>query len=310
MKNIKETKLLKEGENTEVLGLITKVSIRPTKRGKNYADLLLEDKSGTISIKKWEVTSLDEEVLKNGNVILVSGTINEYNGQKQVIANSVGKRDLDPAEFKTSVLPSLGKTQEDCLAFLHEIEDESVKNLCLSILDDERWLKWPAAQAVHHAEEGGLLVHTTEVMRKAVALANAERYGELNKDLVIAGAFLHDYGKLLELEPDENGAGKYTKYSLLGHVYMSAARVAQAVYSGEIDEDTGLLLQHIVLSHHGKLEYGSPVLPMIREAQIVAMADDADAKMNAMANELTKVDPGQLSERPVFATGAKVYCKE
>ena len=191
-----------------------------------------------------------------------------------------------------------------------DVGDPFVKTLVLSILADNAELlkKMPAATRFHHAYNGGLLEHIWSMTRIAVFLSKhyVQYYKNLNprlnQSLVIAGAVLHDIGKLQELKYDPFEARYTAVGSLVGHIVLGRGMVRQAASKIEgFPEETLLLLEHMILSHHGKKEFGSPVIPSTIEALLLSYIDDLDAKMNQAARALLLTPPGPLFTDKIFA---------
>ena len=183
-----------------------------------------------------------------------------------------------------------------------------MKNIVLNVLQTEngkKFLSHPAAEKNHHADFGGLLWHTTRMMELASVICPIVN---ANLDIVLTGIFFHDFGKLWELESTPTGAGKYTKEQLLGHIYMGAQLINEYHESGMIDYEKTLMIQHVILSHHGKLEWGSPVVPKTLEALIVHQIDMLDAKTNSFENAYIKMNSGELSDEKYYNLGnSQVY---
>lgn len=307
--NIKEINL--ETESIEIIALIKDINFLPTKKGTEYATLELEDRSGSINAKKWTVYTQDKEEMKKGRVLKVQGTNNPYRGKSNIIIENYTVLDLNPDDFRTTALEKLDDVKKELVSLIESIQDEKLKNACLYEMAkdefQEKFFIWPAAKSCHHDEKGGLLYHTTRMMRACNDLAETYK-GIVNRDLLITGAFFHDLGKMNEMQPDVLGAGEYVKDSLLGHIYLGAQKVHDLEALGMVDKETSFLLQHMILSHHGKLEWGSPVVPATPEAIILHMVDNMDAKLFACQTELLPLESGELSTKSNFCLeGAKVY---
>lgn len=305
MMSIKEIKNLEKGENVDVVGRISKVAFKISARGTEYCDFTLSDKEGEINAKLWTITN--KEVLTLGNVLKVSAQVDVYRGSKQLVVNKVVKLDLEPDQFVVSAIPNVSEVKSDLLRLIESIEDEQMRNICLEAHkeNEEKFDTNPAASGCHHAEKFGLLYHTERMMKAADLLCGLY---PVNRSVVLTSIFFHDYGKIWEMEPNEVWAGTYVKDSLLGHIYMSATKVKEYVDAGKLDKESGFQIQHAILAHHGKLEYGSPVVPATKEAILISKIDDLDAKMFAAETELLKVEPGEMAEKSNFCLdGARVY---
>ncbi len=269
--------------------------------GKRYLSISLQDASGTIEGKKWDVAPDDEALFTKGELVSVEGEVLSYREQLQLKiynAEPVSKEGVDWTRFVANAPVGKEVMVKKLKVYLDSIEDEDVKNLVCESLKGykERFLTWPAATKNHHNYVGGLLYHSLTMADAAASLAKV--YPSLNRDVLLGGVLLHDLGKTLELSgPD---ATVYTlEGKLLGHLSIGASIVREAGErlgynrypnlddsASEEEKEKALhqyelyvVFQHILLSHHGKPEFGSAVTPLTREALAVSMIDDFDAKM-------------------------------
>ncbi len=192
---------------------------------------------------------------------------------------------------------------------LNSIEDSEYRQLCQTMLERHMaaFETIPAAKSVHHAFRSGLLMHTLNMLRAADSLARL--YCEvIDRSLLIAGTFLHDFGKEPEMERSE--LGLVTNYSvpglLLGHLYMGAREVAKLAAEQGMSEEKAMLLQHLILSHHGQPEYGAAVEPQCAESELLSIIDLMDSCMEIYAEAITELKPGAFSGK-LFALGKAVY---
>ncbi len=269
--------------------------------GKRYLSISLQDASGTIEGKKWDVGPDDEALFTKGELVSIEGEVLSYREQLQLKiynAEPVSKEGVDWTRFVANAPVGKEVMVKKLKVYLDSIEDEDVKSLVCESLKGykERFLTWPAATKNHHNYVGGLLYHSLTMADAAVSLAKV--YPSLNRDVLLGGVLLHDLGKTLELSgPD---ATVYTlEGKLLGHLSIGASIVREAGErlgynrypnlddsASEEEKEKALhqyelyvVFQHILLSHHGKPEFGSAVTPLTREALAVSMIDDFDAKM-------------------------------
>lgn len=298
-------------ENFEIVALITKFMIKPTKSGKDYIDMELTTKEGVMSAKKWTLEP-DDKLIKVGNVIEATASVNVFQGRVSLVIQSMKSVSIDPSEFTLTVIEPVDALKEEFNGYVNEIENPQLQNVVKDLIQkNPQFFDHPAAKSNHHAEENGLLYHTTRMMRAAKALCECYNKVEqvVNKDLVLTAIIFHDIGKILEMEKTATGAGEYTKYSLIGHIVLGAMMIDE--YNkmlGMLDDELAFQLEHIVLSHHGKLEYGSPVLPATPEAILVSMVDNLDAKLFTVQNEELRLQEGEMSKDSNFALeGARVY---
>ncbi len=278
--------------------------------GSKYLDLTLSDRSGEINAKMWDGVTPPPP---SGSVIKVRALVQEYNGRLQLrIERLRAAAETDPVRYEdlTRVAPEPPRAM---LAEIRETVDgmawEALKKLMHALLDltEERLLYYPAAQRLHHAERGGLLHHTVSMLRTAKAVLPV--YPFLNADLLCAGVIAHDLSKTTELMSDEMGiVPDYTVSGmLLGHLVEGTHLVnAAAAKAGVEGEECVLLLNHMLISHHGVPEFGSPKAPMFPEAEALHMIDDLDAKMNQMEEVMLRTPPGVFSEK-IWAFDRRLY---
>lgn len=312
MKKFNEITAQTEG-SFEFMALVTAVSVRPTKTGKDYLDLELTTREGVLKAKKWSATEADKSI-KVGDVIKGNAKINVYQGSLSLVLSDMAPVSVDPSEFKLTVIEPVDDLVDEFYSYVEAIENESLKNIVLDLLSKDEikdnFFKHPAAKSCHHAEENGLLYHTTRMLRAANALVDV--YNKIttvvNKDLIFTGIIFHDMGKIKEMAMTAAGNGEYTKYALIGHIVMGAIEVSRYADKGMISDETAFQLEHIILAHHGKLEYGSPVVPATPEAVLVSMVDNLDAKLFACQNDMLRIQPGEIARDGNFTLeGAHVY---
>ena len=301
-----------EGE-FEFVALITAKENRPTKSGKDFLDMELTTREGILKAKKWTITESDK-ALKIGNVIEGTAKVNMFQGQMSLIISDMRKVDIEPSEFKLTVIEPLDDLVEEFYSYIKKIKNSQLKEIINDLLESDevknKFFDHPAAKACHHAEENGLLYHTTRMLRAADGLCDCyNRVAKVvDKDLVLTAIVFHDVGKVKEMEKTPAGNGEYTKYSLIGHIVMGAMKVNEYMIKGMLDEELAFQLEHIILAHHGKLEYGSPVLPATPEAVLVNKIDDLDAKMFAVQNDILRLRPGELAKDSDYGLdGAHAY---
>lgn len=286
--------------------------------GANYWTLILQDNSGTIEAKKWDCLPSDDAILLKGNVIQLEGEVLKYRNALQVKVRTVEAIDQDSIDWSRfiSCAPMAAEVLKAKLDLcLDSIADSDIAVLARAFVNEflEDLLTYPAAVRNHHDYLGGLLFHSLTMADLAVNLCRV--YPEANRDLVLAGTLVHDIGKTVELSGIK-GTTFTLEGKLLGHISIGHAelrRKAKELGYFAIDElpeeerasrpdlarkkEIAVLLEHIVLSHHTKPEFGSPVMPATREAYIVAAIDDIDAKMNILDKAYRGVEPGGLTAK-------------
>ncbi len=278
---------IKEKEKISDLFLVTKKDLALSKAGKQYLNMRVMDRSGEIEARVWDnVEEISENFIK-GDVVMVSGYAVSYQGRIQLNINSI--KSVDPSSFSLSdFLPSTEYDPEEMMseldAVIAGIGNKDIKVLLESVFLDEevrgRFKRAPAAKGMHHPYLGGLLEHVVSLCRIADPVCS--NYNGVNRDLVIAGLILHDIGKINELSYDS--AFEYTDEGrLIGHITMGVDLIDAKIRKLPcFPQRLAVLIKHIILSHHGVLEFGSPKRPKTVEALIVSFLDDLDAKVNAM----------------------------
>ena len=264
------------GDNATLDLLVLSSSIRLTTSKKPYLDMILSDGIDKISAKKWDWNiSSKPEV---GTVVTINADVTEWAGNKQLIVSSVSRSTKRPEEFAPKGDFNIDDYKAKLNMLLLDMENTSLRNLVTKIFDDylEQWETTPGATGVHHAYLAGTFQHSIDTA--IIAKAIATNIDGCNVDLCVAGALLHDVGKLLVYELD----GSVINYTEYGHLleHIIGGIVILDKYRTEENSEIITLLQHIIAAHHGKLEFGSPVTPKFLEAWIVSYADDIDAKVN------------------------------
>lgn len=268
--------------------------------GKPYLTVILKDKTGSIEAKIWEVKEEDYELLQSGILAYVEGVANEYRGKMQLKLNNYrlknSDEDIDINDF-VQVAPVPEKVMiAELNGFLKEITNKKLKAITVTLLNKyrEKFVSYPAAKSMHHDFYAGLIYHTTTMLKIAKSLI--EIYPSLNKDLLYSGIILHDLGKTIELS-GPIGTTYTVEGELLGHISIISDEISRCADKLGIEGEEVILLRHLVLSHHGKYEFGSPKLPMLKEAEILNFIDNIDARMQMFEKNLAGVEPGTFSER-------------
>lgn len=195
---------------------------------------------------------------------------------------------------------------------VEKVQDEQMKEMAkfLFVQLKEKFMSYPAAKSVHHAEIGGLLQHSYEVVEYIKAVHSVTPW--FDQDITVVAGLFHDIGKLREFSLA--GTGLVSDYSaegqLLGHIYMGADGIADMCKRFGVSAEKTLLLQHLILSHHGELEYGSPVKPATMEAYVLHAADELSARIHSYRDAVKDVEPGHFSEKQFALGGTKVYRPE
>lgn len=305
---------IKDKEDFVGFLLVRESTIGKTQKGKNYLDLMLADRSGSIEAKVWDWA--DGEIPPaTGSIIKVSGSGNVFNNKIQLRVErwrvSLPSDDVDLGAF----VPSAPGDHQAMLEFVKDtvarIADDSIKNIVTELLNEAcegaALLTAPAAMMLHHAQRGGLLYHMTTMLKMAQGVCDV--YTFLDKDLLLAGVIIHDLGKLKELKIEETGlaSGYSLDGKLIGHLVRGAIDIDRIAGKVGASPEKAMLLQHLVLSHHGKMEFGSPVLPKIPEAEVLSFLDLLDARIFQMQTALDGVADGGFSEKVWALDNRELY---
>lgn len=297
MRNVEK---LQPGDAVDQFFLVHKATQGVTAQGKDYMTLYLQDKSGEIEAKVWTVTKEDMATLKPELIIHVKGDVINYRGRKQMKVNqfrvATEADGFKTQDFIDGAPMSVDEIKSQMQSFIFEIENANLQRITRHLLQkyDEAFFTFPAASSHHHNFVSGLSYHVLTMLQIAKGLC--EIYPNLNKSLLYSGIILHDMGKVRELSGPI--ATSYTlEGNLLGHISIASEEVAEAARELGIQGEEVLLLRHLILSHHGKLEYGSPKLPHVKEAEILHFIDNIDARMNMFDKAFKKIEKGQFTER-------------
>jgi 3'-5' exoribonuclease len=286
MVNQKELIFLKKGDSIDHYLIVRKSDVRLTKTNKEYLSLDLGDKTTTLNANLWDNFEEISQKIKPGVVVKVSGTLDEFQGSAQIrisIIRIASKADgISPGDFLAHSKRNLDEMKKEFRSRVNNINDSNLKKLIEIIFSGERFEKYinvPAGKSWHHSYIHGLLEHTLEIIKICDLMCDI--HPEINRDILICGAMLHDFGKTEELSYEP--VFEYTnKGKLLGHIVISAMIVnEEAKKIKDFPEDLKDCLLHVILSHQGKLEYASPVVPKTLEAIALYQADELSAKVNA-----------------------------
>lgn len=281
---------IQEGENVDAVFLVDSAHLRYTKANKAYLKLVLTDNSGQIESVMWDETiekNPDSRDLKAGDFIDVSGraAVNRFSKQVEIVLNQirvVNPDDLDIVDFLPTTDQDIDGLKKELAEAIAQVSDSHLKQLVDKIFSDPDLMKAyclaPAAKNYHHGYLGGLLEHSVSVAKLAILMC--DHYGGLDKSLLVTGALLHDIGKIREFNYG-NRIDYSTEGRLVGHIVIGdkiVAGYADAIKG--LSESVKLSVSHLILSHHGEPEYGAAVKPKTREAVILNIIDNADAKVN------------------------------
>jgi 3'-5' exoribonuclease len=286
---------LKPGERVSGSFLVVEKNIAFSQKGSPYLNIRLKDKTGEVDGKIWENAVEWDKVFKKGDVIQAQGGAVSFKNTVQISITGVKKvddADIDLSEYLPVAKENSDVMFTDLMAFIEKIDTPCLKALLHAFFNDEKitalFKKAPAAKGFHHVYIGGLLEHTLSVIRLLDQVTN--HYPGVNRDLLITGGILHDIGKIYEYSYDSifdySDQGRLIGHIVIG-IEMLDARIAALE---EFPEHLAMELRHLILSHHGTYEFGSPKRPKTLEALIVHFIDDLDAKVNAFQEFIVDSD--------------------
>lgn len=296
MKDVYAADLVKL-ENRKVVSYfaVQTKSVRSRKDGGQYLALLLGDRTGQIETRMWDDVAACLDGFSAGDVVKIRGEVCRYNGRLQLNLEKIrraAEEEIDLADYLPQTERNVDELWAELSAYVAGFSDPFLKALLTSFLQDEAiaaaFRRAPAAKSLHHAWLGGLLEHVVSLL--GVCDAVSARYPEMNRDLLLTGAILHDIGKLEELS--WGTSFDYTlSGQLLGHITLGIAMIEKkAAAIPNFPPQLRILVEHMVLSHHGRLEFGSPKVPMFPEAVLLHFLDDLDAKIQTMRSEFARHD--------------------
>lgn len=299
------------GEQVELF-LLVKSSVKGiASNGKPFLTLVLQDQSGEMEARLWDVSEEDERTYGPECIVKVNGDIQNYRGRNQLRIKQIrpcSQTDsVSLADFLEVAPLSKDEMSSKLTQYIFEMKNPNIQRITRYLIKKHAgaFLEYPAATKNHHEFVSGLAYHVVSMLDLAKAIATL--YPSLDKDLLYAGIILHDMGKVVELSGPISTS--YTvEGNLLGHITIMVNEIGKAADELQIVGEEVITLQHMVLSHHGKAEWGSPKPPLIKEAEILHYIDNLDAKMNMLDRALERVKPGEFSER-IFALENRSFYK-
>jgi len=267
--------------------VVASKQVKPKKNGEPYLALTLADRTGQIEAKMWDNVEEFIDAFEQDDFLKIKGLINRYKNRFQLTIHKLrrlAEGEIDYTDYLPKTNKDIGELWRTLADFVGTFQNPHLKALVESFMSDpeiaERYRNAPAAKTLHHAYIGGLLDHVVSLFRSCDLLCR--NYPQINRDLLLTGAFLHDIGKIHELT--YNRSFSYTtRGQLLGHMIIELEMLqAKLAKQPDFPAELKTLLEHMIISHHGQYDFGSPKLPMFPEALMLHYLDDLDSKMEAM----------------------------
>jgi len=286
-----------EGQVIAAFFLVQSKETRTTRDGKPYLALRLSDHTGVVEARMWDGISEVEREFERNQVVKVEAAVESYRNRMQLKVRRLRKAledEVTPADYLPQTSLDVEGLYQELLEVAGSVGDSHLRALLLAVLEDEELAgplkQAPASKTLHHAYGGGLVEHIVSLCR--LCRLAAQNYPEVNLDLLLTGAILHDIGKVHELSYER--AFDYTTVgNLVGHITIGTELVSRKMDTLEgFPAELRTLVQHLILSHHGRLEFGSPVTPRFAEALLLHYLDDIDSKMEAIRSSLATAEAG------------------
>jgi 3'-5' exoribonuclease len=284
---------LKSGQTVKENFILSRKIIREKRDGGVYAMLELSDRTGGIEAVAWDNVVESLSSIATGDIVFVSGAVNEYNNRLQIVVQSIKRSsdgDIDPRDFLPETDENTEHVYDEIITYAHEVKDPHLGSLLDAFFKDahliEQFKIAPAAKRAHHAYLGGLMVHTRNVLKLIESIGTV--YTSIHRDLLITAGILHDIGKVYEYQYVKS-IDFSTEGRMLGHVVIGYEMVARMIKNIPAFPDIlRCKVLHMILSHHGEFEWGAPRLPVFIEALILHFADNLDSKVAMMTESLKK----------------------
>ncbi len=293
--------------------LIKTADVKTSSKGDRYLDLTLTDSSGEINAKLWSYSETIHGEFEAGEIIKVRGSISVYAGNDQLRIDRIRKAtpedNIDVSAFVPSAEFDADNMFEALYSTAESFKDENLRKIVTYLLLENKTelLFWPAAFKLHHAIRGGLLMHTLSIVRLAERVC--EIYPFVDKELLISGAILHDIAKLTEFTVTDSGivSAYSVRGNLLGHLAEGAMEIRKAAEKLGVPMETSMLLEHMILSHHGEPEFGAAVRPMFIEAELLSELDLMDSRLYEMREALEATKENEFSGKMWALDNRKLY---
>ena len=309
--NIKDFKI---GDKIEGVYLIKNIVVKVTNsNNKKYLDITLSDKTGNINAKLWDLNSDYNNEFVENTLVSVKGHVLSWQSSMQLkiekISNEFDRENIDLSDYIQCAPCDSNDMFNELYNIVSNFNNMDIKNILIEILNikKEKLLYYPAAKSNHHSIKGGLLYHILSMIKLGDSISNL--YPIVNKELLFAGIILHDIEKTEEMKANELGiVTTYTiEGQMLSHLIQGITLVDRVANKVSASKEITMLLQHMILSHHYEAEYGSPIKPMIVEAELLHYIDVIDARMYDMKKNLENVNKGELSDRVMSLNNRRFY---
>jgi len=273
--------------------VVVSKQIKPKKTGEPYLALTLGDRSGQLEAKMWDNVEEVLDAFEQDDFLKIKGLVNKYKMRFQLTVHKLrklGDSEIDFSDYLPKTTKNIDELWQTLTNFIDSFRNPHLKSLVQSFMADPQiaaaYRNAPAAKTLHHAYIGGLLDHVVSLFRSCDLMCT--NYPQINRDLLLTGAFMHDIGKIYELT--YNRSFSYTtKGQLLGHMIIELEMLqAKLAHFPGFPEELKTLIEHLIISHHGQYDFGSPKLPMFPEALMLHYLDDLDSKMEAMRVQLER----------------------
>jgi 3'-5' exoribonuclease len=298
-----------ENQTITSLFVVAAKQVKSKKNGELYLSITLADRSGQLQANMWDNVAEALDAFEQDDFVKVKGMVHKYNGRWQLTMHKVrklGEQEIDYADYIAKTTKDIEQLWRTLGEFVESFENPWLKALVKDFMSDDAiataYKNAPAAKTLHHAFVGGLLDHVVSLF--TVCDLVARNYPQVNRDLLLTGAFLHDIGKIHELAY-QRSISYTTKGQLLGHMIIELEMLHERIarLPGFPDE-LKILIEHMIISHHGQYEFGSPKLPMFPEALMLHYLDDLDSKMESMRAQFAReaeLDSAWTSYNPSLA---------
>lgn len=304
------------GDEVEGFYLLKQAAVKTASNGSRYLNAVLGDASGKIEAKVWDYSGPLGQA-DEGKIVKIRGEVGEFKGSLQLNVKKIRPASPEDSYNIADIVPTAPIDSVKELEFIRDLissfEDEDYRSICEYMLDRHitAFGRIPAAKSIHHSFLCGLLMHTANMLRIADFLAVNIYPETVNRDLLLAGTLLHDFAKEREFALDDLGtvAGSTVEGMLLGHLVLGSEEIAEVGRELGVQEEKTVLLRHMLLSHHGKPEFGAAVLPCIAEAELLSHIDMLDSRMEIYAENYERMSAGETSDR-IFSLEKRIYNHE